>query len=106
MAKSVVIVDDIDQSSNAQTVTFAFDGQHYEIDLSKRNRQALEKALKPYIQAGRRASGTVRASRPRRAPAQKHDLAAIRAWAREQGHEVSDRGRIPQSVIQEYQAAH
>lgn len=109
MAKTVVTTDDLDGSPNAETVTFSFDGRSFEIDLSKKSRSALEKALKPYIDAGRtvggrgtRTSGTSR-SRGRRSGSV--DLAAVRAWAAENGIAVSDRGRISASVLEQYQAA-
>src|SRR5215218_83212 len=107
MAKTVVTTDDIDGSPNAETVTFSFDGRSFEIDLSKKGRAALEKALKPYIDAGRsvggratRSSGNGR-SRGRRSGTA--DLAAVRAWAAENGIAVSDRGRISASVLEQYQ---
>jgi hypothetical protein len=109
MAKTVVTTDDIDGSPNAETVTFSFDGRSFEIDLSKKSRTALEKALKPYIDAGRsvggratRGSGNGR-GRSRRSGSL--DLAAVRAWAAENGITVSDRGRISASVLEQYQAA-
>jgi hypothetical protein len=109
MAKTVVTTDDIDGSPNAETVTFSFDGRSFEIDLSKKSRSALEKALKPYIDAGRpvgsrttRGAGSTR-GRGRRPSSV--DLAAVRAWAAENGIAVSDRGRISSSVLEQYQAA-
>ena len=111
MAKTVVTTDDLDGSPNAETVTFSFDGRNFEIDLSKKSRSALEKALKPYIDAGRtvggrgsRAGGTSR-SRGRRSSSGSVDLAAVRAWAAENGIAVSDRGRISASVLEQYHAA-
>jgi hypothetical protein len=111
MAKTVVTTDDLDGSPNAETVTFSFDGRSFEIDLSKKSRAALEKALKPYIDAGRavgsrsgtRSGGNAR-GRGRRSSAV--DLAAVRAWAADNGIAVSDRGRISTSVLEQYQAAH
>ncbi len=109
MAKTVVTTDDIDGSPNAETVTFSFDGRSFEIDLSKKSRTALEKALKPYIDAARpvggrntRGGGSTR-GRSRRSSSV--DLAAVRAWAAENGIAVSDRGRISASVLEQYQAA-
>lgn len=108
MARSVVIVDDIDGSSNARTLNFGFDGKTYEIDLSKKNATALEKALKPYIDAARTTSGRDRRrstnGRARRGSSST-GLAAIRSWAAANGHEVSSRGRIAQSVVDAYNAA-
>jgi hypothetical protein len=112
MAKTVVTTDDIDGSPNAETVTFSFDGRSFEIDLSKKSRSALEKALKPYIDAGRpvgsrttRGGGSGGSSRGRGRRSSSVDLAAVRAWAAENGIAVSDRGRISASVLEQYQAA-
>ena len=111
MAKTVMIVDDLDGSPNAETVKFSFDGVSYSIDLSKKNRAAFAKALKPWRDAATRDSGAPRrmstsrgrSRQPRRTGP---DLAAVRAWAHEQGVEVSERGRVAQSVIDAYYAAH
>lgn len=113
MAKKVVttteFVDDIDGGKAAGTVRFAFEGTNYEIDLSKRNRTAFEKALKPYVGAARRVRGARRStagSRSRGVRATRSDVAAVREWARANGHEVSDRGRIAGEVQDLYDAAH
>ncbi len=113
MAKTVVTTDDLDGSPNAETVTFSFDGRSFEIDLSKKSRTALEKALKPYIDAGRavgsarnsRSGGSSSSGRGRSRRSSSVDLAAVRAWAAENGIAVSDRGRISASVLEQYQAA-
>lgn len=109
MAKTVVTTDDLDGSPNAETVTFSFDGRSFEIDLSKKSRTALEKALKPYIDAGRtvgsRSTRNAATSRGRGRRSGSVDLAAVRAWAAENGIAVSDRGRISASVLEQYQAA-
>jgi hypothetical protein len=96
-----------------QTVAFGLDGQSYEIDLDAEHAGELRSTLRRYIDAARRigeqpaAPATTRRVRPRRSVATTHrsDAAAIRAWARAQGHPVSDRGRIPAAVLQVYQAA-
>jgi hypothetical protein len=107
MAKnvSVVITDDLDGSTGASTVAFGFDGVTYEIDLGSANRTKLEKTLAPFIAAGRRARAGNRrgASRP---AAPSVDRAAVRAWAREAGLNVSDRGRISSEIMSQYEAAH
>ena len=103
----VTITDDLDGSEDAETVTFAYDGSSYEIDLSEENRRKLEEALQPFIDAGRPLSGSRSAgaaSRPRRGVPL--NLAAVRAWAVDNGHEVNQRGRIPAAVIEAYEAAH
>jgi Lsr2 len=105
---TVVVTDDLDGSEGADTVTFAFEGVEYEVDLSKSNAKKLKKALTPYISAARRTGG--RRSTGRRTPASPKrssspDTAAIREWARSQGLQVSERGRVPQSVRDQYAAA-
>lgn len=109
MAKTTITTDDLDGTPDAETVRFSYNGASYSIDLSKKNRSAFEKALKPYIEvaqktSGRRSAGgsTTRRSRGGRRRGASVDLAAVRAWARENGIEVSERGRIAQSVIDAY----
>ena len=100
----VEMTDDIDGGKAEQTVRFAFDGHHYEIDLSKKNATALSKALKPYVDSARK----VRASRARvgttRRSSQQVNLTDVRTWARTNGYDISDRGRIPAAVMEAYQA--
>jgi Lsr2 len=113
MAKKTIVreefTDDIDGGKAEGTVSFSFDGTAYEIDLSKKNRSALDKALKPYLDAARRVKGP-RGRRGRATPARSNgssarrsDLSSIRAWARTQGLTVADRGRIPADVIAAYE---
>src|SRR4051812_3012125 len=105
---TVVVTDDLDGSEGANTVTFAFEGVEYEVDLSASNAKKLKKALDPYISAarktgGRRSSGRRSATRSGRSSS--GDTAAIREWARSQGLQVSERGRVPQSLRDQYAAA-
>jgi Lsr2 len=107
MAKtvSVVITDDLDGSTEAETVAFSFDGQSYEIDLGRKNLASLQKSLQPFMDAGRRTAlrktaKVVRGAGPR------IDRAAVRAWAADQGLQVSERGRISAEVMSKYEAAH
>jgi hypothetical protein len=89
-------------------VSFSLDGRGWVIDLSAKNRAALEKALKPYIAKateqgrGSRRGKAVRSSSRAKARA---DLAAVREWAKNNGHQVSDRGRISADVLKAYDAA-
>jgi Lsr2 len=103
---SVVVSDDLDGSPNAETVAFGFDGVSYEIDLAEKNRARLARDFAPYVVAARR----VRQRRPRTTnagqPGSGTDRAAVRAWAKEQGLKISDRGRIGAQIIQRYEAAH
>jgi hypothetical protein len=105
MAKnvSVVITDDLDGSEGARTVVFSFDGVGYEIDLAEGNRAKLEEALAPFIAAARKAGRSRRGSSR---PSQSVDRAAVRAWARQEGLNVSERGRISAEVLSRYEAAH
>ena len=110
MAQTTIITDDLDGSANAETVQFTFDGTSYSIDLSRKNRNAFEKALKPYIEAASRVSTRRTAASPSRRSSRSRrssgiDLSAVRAWANEQGIEVSSRGRIAQDVIDAYTAS-
>ena len=103
------LIDDLDGSEPQRTVTFAWDGRTYEIDLNKKNVAAFEKTMKPYLAAARNVRATPGASTRRRAVAtgtgRRRDLQAIREWARANGHEVSDRGRISVAVVAAYEAA-
>jgi hypothetical protein len=107
---TVRFIDDLDGSDASGTFDFSLEGRQYQIDLSDENAAKLRDVLEPYIGAarkagrGRTARQTVVAEKPARS--NRDQTAAIREWARENGHQVSDRGRIPKSVIEAYQAAH
>jgi hypothetical protein len=85
-------------------VRFAFEGTDYEIDLNARNAAALGKQLALYIEHARRA-GRPQDRRPGRTAAGRQRSGDIRAWAKEQGLAVSERGRIPASVVEQYHVA-
>lgn len=93
------LVDDIDSTYSAdETVTFAIDGIHYEIDLAAVNAEKLRTTLQPWIDAARKTSKT-----PRKTNNTKAQLSAIREWASANGHKVADRGRISSDIIAAYQ---
>ncbi len=103
----VILLDDIDGSEAKRTVTFALDGKTYEIDLNESNLDKLSDALEPFIQKARRtASSTRRPSGAARSTSGGGDASAVRTWAREQGHSVSDRGRVPKEIRDAYDHAH
>ena len=111
---TVRFVDDLDGSEAVGTVTFALDNRTYEIDLSDENTDKLHEALAPFIEHGRKAGGrsggrgrTQGQAPMTETPARSNrvETHAIRVWARQTGHQISDRGRIPKSVIEAYQAA-
>lgn len=105
----VILVDDIDGGQADETVAFGLDGSSYEIDLSSKNAASLREAMASYVGAAHRLGRSgARGSGPRgRAPAttDREQTQAIRAWARRNGHSVSDRGRIPATIVEAYHAA-
>jgi Lsr2 len=108
MAKTVAVVmtDDLDGSPAAGTLMFGIDGVTYEIDLNEKNRARFERELSPYIAAGRRVTRSRRRASSGRPPGPRADRAAVRAWARDNGLRVSERGRISAEVISQYEAVH
>lgn len=108
MAKQTIVrlIDDLDQSEATRTIEFAWNGIAYEIDLNAKNARAFEQAIEPYVTAARRAGRpAARAGAARRGGAGRLDLAAVRAWAIENGHRVAERGRVPGPVLEAFHAA-
>lgn len=114
MARQVIttLIDDLDGKKADRTVEFSLDGVAYTIDLSEANAGKLRKALDPYINAGTRlgrtAAGriTSRGGAPARTAGSRDENRLIREWAIRNGHQISERGRIPQEVSSAYRAAH
>jgi hypothetical protein len=109
----VQLIDDLDQGEADETVSFALDGTNYEIDLSEKNAKELRDTFARYVSAARkvsrgggRASGGGRSRPTGGGRMDREQAGAIREWARRNGHQVSDRGRIPASVVNAYEAAH
>jgi hypothetical protein len=109
---TVRFVDDLDGSEASGTFDFSLEGRSYQIDLSDENAAKLRDAPAPYVDAARKAGGRGRGRAARQttvaekpARSSREETAAIRQWARDNGHQVSERGRIPKSVIEAYQAA-
>jgi hypothetical protein len=107
----VVLEDDLDGGKADETVKFALDGVQYEIDLSDKNATKLRNLFADYMAAGRRVGrggvvvGGRAAARARgSAAADREQNKAIRAWAKRKGRNISDRGRIPQEIVDEYNA--
>lgn len=105
---AVSMVDDLDRAADpssttpaTETVRFSHDGVYYEIDLSAEHAKTFSELVAPYKDAGRRQRSATR--RPRAVRRRSED---IRAWARTRGLKVSERGRIPASVVAEYEAEH
>lgn len=104
MAQKVVttLIDDLDgtESKDIETVTFGLHGATYEIDLKRSNVKALEKALTPYLNAARKAGKPATRTVKVRSNAK-----ALRAWAKANGYDVPDRGRIPKDVEEAFRKA-
>ncbi|MFB7029309.1 MULTISPECIES: Lsr2 family protein [unclassified Streptomyces] len=103
----VLLVDDLDGIEADETVTFALDGKTYEIDLTTANAEKLRGLLEPYTKSGRRTGGRTTGGRGkgRAVAAGSPDTAKIRAWAKENGYDVNDRGRVPATVKAAYEDA-
>ena len=102
----VRLVDDLDGGQAAESVAFSLDGKFYEIDLSEKHAAALRDAFAPFIGGARRAGGgsvMARQKASARPGRGREETAAIREWANANGHEVSDRGRIPSAVLKAYE---
>lgn len=107
MARQVIttFVDDLDGSESEGTVSFAFDGKSYEIDLSAGNKERLEKVLEEFVVAARRVTGGKSAVRAQPTKRDREHSTAVREWARANGYEVSDRGRVSKQIQAAYEAA-
>lgn len=117
MAKKTLVIDDISGETGARTRRFALDGSEYEIDLTDASFADLRAALKPFIKAGRPATGASTAARRKastgRKPARRRratgkaptEAAVIRAWARSKGMAVTERGRVAPELRTAWEAA-
>jgi Lsr2 len=99
---TVALEDDLDGGPADETVRFRVGGTEYEIDLNNKNAAAFRKQLAPFVEHARRAG---RGQRRPRTSSSRQRSGDIRAWANAQGMAVSDRGRIPASVVEQYEAA-
>lgn len=103
----VILEDDIDGGKADETVLFSLDGVSYEIDLSAKNANKLRDALALYVGSGRKVGGRRRKGGARSAPAKSAGSSAeIREWARNNGWDIPERGRIAAEVREAYDAAH
>lgn len=103
----VQLIDDLDQGVADETVAFSVDGAAYEIDLSRTNAAQLRDSLAPYVANARRAGrGAGRApssvSPSRRARGDREQTQAVREWARNNGHQIGEKGRIPARILEAY----
>lgn len=106
-------LSDVEITDNDQpTVSFGWDGNEYTIDLTSQEAEKFHKAIEPYLNAATKVSGGRSRSTAKRSTAanssgrSSEDLTAIREWAKANGHEVADRGRIKKEILEAYDAAH
>jgi hypothetical protein len=100
-----LFIDDIDGGPAEGTVRFGLDGTDYEIDLSTEHSEKLHKVLAAYVTHARKAGGTARRGPRGRRGAGPLDTRKIREWARAEGIDIKERGRVPAGVIEKYKAA-
>lgn len=108
MRQTVVTkIDDLTEKpyEEGETLTFAFAGKSYEIDLNKRNAAQFRKTMARYMNGARPVRGRGHKARTGDVRHDREEVASVRAWARENGHEVADRGRVPESVWDAYREA-
>ena len=103
---NIVLVDDLDGTEATETVTFGLDGSTYEIDLNDANAAALREALSGYVGHARKSTGGTRRTRRSSSSASSSNTKDVREWAKSQGMDVSERGRISADVQSAYDAAH
>lgn len=107
MAIRSIVESDLSGKPNAATQTFGLGDTWYEIDLTPEEQKKLEEALKPYLKVSRKAEKTTSAAKKRVVPettAEERDK--IREWAKKEGYEFAERGRIPKKVMKAYDEAH
>jgi hypothetical protein len=105
-----LFIDDIDGGAAEGTVRFALDGTEYEIDLNAKHSDELRSAIGKYVTHARKVGGSARragrgAGRAGRGAGSSLNTTEIRNWAREQGYDIKDRGRVPADLVAKYQAA-
>lgn len=101
----VLLTDDLDGGEATQTITFGLDGNSFEIDLSDANAKQLRDTFAPFTDHARKA-GTNAPAKSRRTAEGRARAGDIRAWAKDQGYKISDRGRIPPAIVRDYEQAH
>ena len=101
-----LFIDDIDGGEAEGTVRFGLDGAEYEIDLSGRHTNELRAALDTYVAHARKVGSTARRTAGRSGrKASNTDTVAVRSWARENGYDIKERGRVPADLVARYHEA-
>jgi hypothetical protein len=106
--KIIIMEDDLDGGEANETVHFTIDGASYEIDLSTANAAQLRDSLAKYVDAGRKLTARTAVRTRGRVPATRSgsgNTSKVREWARANGYEISDRGRVPANILSAYEQA-
>ncbi len=118
MARNIIttveLVDDLDGSEAAETIQFGWEGAVFQIDLSAKNADMFRELMAPYVKAARAARPSRRKLATRKPVTVKTvssggdgtQLSAVRVWAKKQGLDVSDKGRIAKTIVEQFEAAH
>lgn len=101
---TVTLEDDLDGGPASETVRFGLGGDHYEIDLNASNAQAFRQQLAPFTEHARKPAGS-QPQRSARTTQNRQRSRGIRAWAKEQGFPVGNRGRLPTGIVEQYESA-
>ena len=104
----VMLLCDLDDGNvdAEETLQFSVDNTTYEVDVCAKHAQQIREGLEPFVTHGRKISASSSNRRRQRTGAGRQETANVRAWAKDQGIHINERGRIPASVVREYEAAH
>lgn len=103
----VILIDDFDGGDAVETVRFSLDRGSYEIDLSTKNADALRADMAPWVAKARRvaADKPTRRGKSTGSAAARKETAEIREWAKANGYQIGDRGRIPTEIVEAFRAS-
>jgi hypothetical protein len=104
----VMLLCDLDDGNvdAEETLQFSLGNAAYEVDVCAKHAQQIRDGLQPFVAQARKTGAVSSARRRQRTAGTRQETAGIRSWAKDQGIQVNERGRIPASVVKEYEAAH
>jgi hypothetical protein len=104
----ILLLCDLDDGNvdAEETLQFSLDNQSYEVDVCAEHAEKIRNGLGPFVAQARKISGAPASSRRQRPANNRLETASIRSWAKDHGIHINERGRIPASVVKEYEAAH
>ena len=104
----VMLLCDLDDNNvdAAETLQFSLGNAAYEVDVCAKHAQQIRDGLQPFVAQARKTGTASSGRRRQRTAGTRQETAGIRSWAKDQGIQVNERGRIPASVVKEYEAAH